>query len=276
MSIRTKKSLGQHFLSNPSYGKRILRYAQIDPLDTVVEIGPGTGALTALLLSTARKVIAIELDAALIKFLKDRFHENPALQLVEADVLRLDWDLIVERAPVKIVGNLPYNISTRILLKMTELKDRFHSFTFMVQKEVAQRILAQPESKDYGYFTLLMDYHFTRLKGFDVPAGAFVPPPKVVSSVMKLLPQDPPYPVTDYDHFVALLKAAFRHRRKTLWNNLKPNMPEPGAIGPAFSACRVGPRARPEQVTLEQYSCLARMLSSSRFLEWVFPSTSSR
>lgn len=260
MRVQAKKSLGQHFLTDPNYRRKILSYAQINPLDTVVEIGPGTGSLTELLLSTARKVIAIEFDSSLIRHLKDRFRGASDLLLLEADILELDWRNIVEGGPVKIVGNLPYNISTRILLKMTEFKDRFHSFTFMVQKEVAERVLARPESKDYGYFTLLIEYHFTRVKGFKVPPGAMTPRPKVISCVMKLLPCDPLYPVADYDHFVALLKTAFRHRRKTLWNNLKPSLPEPHAIDAAFSSCRVLPRARPEQVTLEQYSCLARVL----------------
>ena len=257
---RAKKSLGQHFLIDRNYCQKIVRYARIDPLDTVIEIGPGTGALTEPLLAAAGEVIAIEFDSALIAHLKDRFANHPRLRLLEADILGLDWRDIVKVVPVKLLGNLPYNLATRILLKTTEIKDRFHSFTFMVQKEVAERILARPKSKDYGYFTVLMEYHFTRVKGFNVPAGVFTPQPKVLSNVMKLLPRDPPCPAVDYPHFVALLKKAFRHRRKTLWNNLKGNLVGRERMAAAFDACQIQATARPDQVTLAQYSCLARVL----------------
>ena len=260
MPVRAKKSLGQHFLIDGNYCRKIIRYAQINSVDTVIEIGPGRGDLTDPLLATAAEVIAVEFDSALVAHLKVRFGDHPRLHLLEADILGLDWGDIVGGRPVKLVGNLPYNLSTQILLRTTEIKDRFHSFTFMVQKEVAERILARPETKNYGYFTVLMEYHFTRVRGFNVPPGVFTPQPRVLSHVMKLLPRDPPYPAADYLHFVALLKKAFRHRRKTLWNNLKPGSPERETIAAAFHACQIHPRARPEQVTLAQYFCLARML----------------
>lgn len=258
--IRPKKSLGQHFLADPNYCKKILRYAEIQAADTVIEIGPGTGQLTECLLAAAGRVVAIEFDPALVEYLKDRFTDQAHLELVQADILHLDWSDMIRGASVKIVGNLPYNIATPILLKTTQITDRFQSFTFMVQREVARRILAQAGSKDYGYFTLLMAYHFERLRGFDVPPGVFVPKPRVLSHVMKLIPRDPPHPVPDYDRFLGLLKRAFRHRRKTLRNNLQEAVSEPRRFAAALEQCRVAPEARPEQVTLQQYSCLARML----------------
>lgn len=264
MKPRAKKSLGQHFLADPHYCRKIARFAGIDSQDSVVEIGPGTGHLTQVLLGMARRVTAIEFDREMVDHLRDRWpesgtHQGAPLTIVQADVLTLDWSTILGTGPVKVIGNLPYNISTRILQKMTSIKDRFHNCTVLVQKEVAQRILAGPNSKDYGYFTLLMEYHFQRVAGFDISAGAFVPKPKVLSHVLKVIPRQHPHEVSDYEAFLSLLKEAFQQRRKTLWNNLK-GTHAPQRLGAAFQASHIADQARPESVTLEQYVCLARML----------------
>ncbi len=264
MKPRAKRSLGQHFLTDTNSCRKIARFAQIGPHDSVVEIGPGTGQLTEILISMARQVTAVEFDREMVQYLKDHWppEDSPGssrLTLVQADVLTLDWNTILGQDPVKVIGNLPYNISTRILQRMIEIKDRFQSCTILIQKEVAQRILAAPESKDYGYFTLLMEYHFQRLAGFDVPPGAFVPKPKVISHVIKLIPREPPHAVSDYAAFLALLKDAFQQRRKTLWNNLKRNH-DPARIRTAFQSCNIAQQGRPEAVCLYQFSCLARML----------------
>lgn len=264
MKPRAKKSLGQHFLADPNYCRKIARFAEIDSKDSVVEIGPGTGHLTQVLLDMAGHVTAVEFDREMVAYLQDRWPEDSLnqgapLTIVQADVLTLDWNTILGSGPVKVIGNLPYNISTRILQKMTEIKDRFHSCTVLIQKEVAQRILAAPDSKDYGYFTLLMEYHFQRMAGFDISAGAFVPKPKVLSHVLKLIPRRHPHEVSDYEAFKGLLKGAFQQRRKTLWNNLKRDH-DPQRIDSAFQACHLEARVRPESVTLEQYACLARVL----------------
>ncbi|MFQ5929306.1 MAG: 16S rRNA (adenine(1518)-N(6)/adenine(1519)-N(6))-dimethyltransferase RsmA [Acidobacteriota bacterium] len=263
MKPRARKSLGQHFLADPNYCRKLARFAQIGPEDTVVEIGPGTGQLTKVLTTLAQKVIAVEFDSAMVQYLKDHWpddssHQKSRLTLIQADILTLDWKTIPGNS-LKVIGNLPYNISTRILKRMTEIKDRFQSCTVMVQKEVAERIAAAPASKDYGYFTLLMEYHFLRVKGFNVPPGVFVPKPKVISHALKLIPRKPPYPVPDYESFLALLKDAFQQRRKTLWNNLKHNH-DPERLHTALEACEIEAQARPEAVTLKQYACLARML----------------
>ncbi|MGH9338946.1 MAG: 16S rRNA (adenine(1518)-N(6)/adenine(1519)-N(6))-dimethyltransferase RsmA [Acidobacteriota bacterium] len=262
MQPRAKKSLGQHFLADINYCKKIVAFAHVEPHETVVEIGPGTGQLTRILLQTARHVIAVEFDVEMLECLRQNLAPGllSRLTLVQADVLQLDWEDILEDAPVKIVGNLPYNIATRLLSSMTRVTDRFDSFTFMVQKEVADRILAGPGNKDYGYFSLLMEYHFERLRGFNVPPGVFVPKPMVISHVMKLIPRVPEVEISDYDAFVRLLKRAFQHRRKTLWNNLKSRSDE-RRLEKALSACRVEPRARPEELSLQQYACLVRMLN---------------
>jgi 16S rRNA (adenine1518-N6/adenine1519-N6)-dimethyltransferase len=263
MKVQPKKNLGQHFLVDTGYCSRIIGYADIQPGDTVIEIGPGTGQLTGLLLETAQAVIAIEFDPDMVEHLQRLFPgDHPLsrkLTILNADVLQIQWQDLPEGSHVRLVGNLPYNISTKILSQTAEVKERFHSFTFMVQKEVAERILAKPGNKDYGYFTLLMEYHFQRFRGFAVPPGAFVPPPKVVSYVMRVAPREPPYPVPDYSRFLTLLKVSFQQRRKTLWNNLKRSFPE-HKLSEALSRCRLDPRTRPEELDLQQFACLARML----------------
>ena len=149
MKPQPKKSLGQHFLADTNYCHKIVRFAHVGPGDTVVEIGPGTGQLTRVLLATARRVIAIEFDASMVRHLQKELSENLSdphhqLQLLQADVLNLEWDSVMGTTPVKIIGNLPYNISTRILSNLLTVKDRLVDCTVMVQKEVAQRILAAP------------------------------------------------------------------------------------------------------------------------------------
>ena len=259
---RGKKSLGQHFLANAGYCQKIAHFAQIRPEDTVVEIGPGTGQLTQVLLPLAQKVIAVEFDRDLVEYLKQHYlQEHLAakhLDIVHADILSFSWP-IPGKHRFKVIGNLPYNIATRIMQHMIQIKDRFQSGTFLLQKEVAQRILSAVNSKDYGYFTLLMEYHFERIAGFDVPPGVFIPPPKVTSQVIQLKPRQPPYPVPDESAFRTLLKNAFQQRRKTLWNNLKAGR-DPQELGSAFESCSIPAQIRPEEVTLEQYACLGRML----------------
>ncbi len=260
---RAKRSLGQHFLHDAGYCRRMVRLAAPTDRDTVIEIGPGTGQLTRLILARARNVVAIEFDRDLVDHLKRSLGPESLarLTLIQSDVLDLDWDSTFPEAPVKLVGNLPYNIATAVLTKMIPFGHRFHSFTFMVQKEVAQRILARPGSKSYGYFTLLLQYHFSGVPGFDVPAGAFAPPPEVRSHAMQLIPRPRPPRLPCYDRFLGLIRTGFRQRRKTLRNNLQSAFgPWKGRLERAFESAGIEPRQRAEEVSLEQFVCLARML----------------
>jgi 16S rRNA (adenine1518-N6/adenine1519-N6)-dimethyltransferase len=263
MKVQPKKSLGQHFLVDTQYCAKIIDYAGIRPEDTVIEIGPGTGQLTRLLLPRARSVVAVEFDRDMVEHLGKSFPANDPfsgkLTILHADILQVQWRDLPAGDHVKLIGNLPYNISTKILSQTAEVKERFQSFTFMVQKEVAERVLAKPKTKDYGYFTLLMEYHFERFRGFAVPPGAFSPRPKVMSYVMRLQPREAPYPVSDYSGFVKLLQRSFRQRRKTLWNNLKAYFPD-DKLAQTFADCRLNPLVRPEELPLQQFACLARML----------------
>ena len=268
--IPPKKSLGQHFLTNPRYCSQILELAEITHSDTVLEIGPGTGFLTSYLISNADRVTALEFDRDMVSMLEEKFTNEircipPRLRIVQSNVLSADWrellfqlresrdsgnDNQAQFLP-KIAGNLPYNISTRILEYSTHYKDWFQSFTFMCQKEVAARILASPGSPDYGYFTLLMEFNFHRKSGFDVPPGAFTPAPKVISHVMQLRPRfiDTACRAT----FVRIIKTAFRQRRKTIYNNLKPLFQDPKELSRVLNDSGIPEKTRPQQISLEQF-----------------------
>ncbi|UCF38347.1 MAG: ribosomal RNA small subunit methyltransferase A [Acidobacteriota bacterium] len=277
--IHAKKSFGQNFLQDSNICRKIVDFARIGESDTVIEIGPGTGQLTDAILQTGATVYGVEIDTDLIPQLKDRFAApaNPVgarFHLVEADVLELDWNLLIpkkhsprdvndssQQKQIKLLGNLPYNIATRILTRMAEERIGFQSFTFMVQKEVADRILAAPGSKDYGYLTLVLAHRFRREKGFDVAPGAFRPRPKVISHVMQISPYVEPQEEIDYPFFLRLIQTAFRHRRKTLWNNLTGLGIEPDLLRQAFESLRIAPKARAEEISLEVYRSLTRVLS---------------
>jgi 16S rRNA (adenine1518-N6/adenine1519-N6)-dimethyltransferase len=280
ISIHPKKTLGQHFLTDTQQCDRIATLAAIKPDDTVIEIGPGTGNLTEILLQRAGRVIAIEFDRDLIRYLEDRFSlatpSEHRLSLIHSDVLALDWKKMLlqlplkmssvssapwSAVPAKLVGNLPYNISTRLLSSMTKLEFRFHCTVVMVQREVGRRITANPGSKDYGYFSLLMQYHYRPDRGFDVQPGAFRPIPEVVSQVVKLTPRSPSLKARAYERFLRIIQTAFQKRRKTLRNNLKTIVADEALLARCFDSCEIDRKARPEQVSLDQYICMTRMLS---------------
>ena len=258
---KTSKSLGQHLLVDSNYCRKIARFAEIGPEAQVVEIGPGTGQLTRFLLASAAEVIALEFDRKMVDHLNQTLvpEHSGRLKVIQANVLRFDWASILSEKPFQVIGNLPYNIGTRILRQMIPLADHVKDCTFLLQKEVAARIVANPCSKDYGFLTLLIQYHFQSLAGFDVPPGVFAPRPKVVSQIIKLIPRPPVTPCTDYPHLIRLLTKAFQQRRKTLWNNLKGSY-DLDRLEPAFSICQIPAKSRPEEITLAQYVKLVEVL----------------
>ncbi|HUG44328.1 MAG TPA: 16S rRNA (adenine(1518)-N(6)/adenine(1519)-N(6))-dimethyltransferase RsmA [Acidobacteriota bacterium] len=265
-AYRAKKSLGQNFLTDPRYVRRIIALADLQPSDFVCEIGPGKGVLTAELLKSCRRVVAIELDGDLVDRLRRRFREDlrcGRFRLHRQDVLQADWEAILPEEPVKFVGNLPYNISTRLLIRMTQMTKRFQRATFMVQKEVAERILADRGGRDYGYLTLLLGLYFRVEAGFDVPAGAFRPSPKVQSHVLRLSPRSKLPPVAVRESFETLISAAFRQRRKTIWNNLKALVSSEPIRKAMLEGAKVDPGMRPEQVEFKQFLAMANLMSSA-------------
>ena len=240
---------------------------------TVLEIGPGRGILTSLLAKHTRRLIAVELDRVLAAQLRLKFGMARNVEIIEADVLAIDFDslfgpkpglgrpgLDLKPQPVKVVGNLPYYITSDILLRLFEFSKYFESLVIMVQREVADRIAAEPGSRDYGMLSATAQL-FARVENlFTLPPGAFVPPPKVHSTVLRLTiePQQEKLDVAG-DGFIDFLRLSFGQKRKTLWNNLKTNYAGPD-LKRALAAAEVKPTARAETLSLEESAAVYRAL----------------
>ena len=258
MNARPKKSFGQHFLHDKRYIDRIVSSIAPKDGDTVVEIGPGEGAMTMPLLAVARRMTAIELDTDLIPGLQERAAPIGELRIVHSDVLKVDFtalarELGAER--LRIAGNLPYYISSPILFHCVEHAAAIQDMHFMLQKEVVDRMAAEPGSKVYGRLSVMLQLVCRVEPLFVVPPGAFRPPPKVDSAVVRLVPLGPDQlPDADPERIHAIVKAAFAQRRKTLSNALK-NVMDSSAI----MAADVDPKARAETLSPQDYVRLARV-----------------
>ncbi|MBI3653423.1 MAG: 16S rRNA (adenine(1518)-N(6)/adenine(1519)-N(6))-dimethyltransferase RsmA [Acidobacteria bacterium] len=234
--MKAKKSLGQNFLIDERVSQQIIDAVRPKISDIIVEIGPGTGALTQLLVDESGLVVAVELDARLIERLRREIRE-PNFHLVEADALKADWNSLLDAAMkqwrefhpeitaaprLRVVANLPYYISTPIMERLLQLHGRLFDLTLMLQEEVVDRIASRPGGKDYGYLSVLVQYFCMAEKLFAVPPEAFSPVPKVHSAIVQLIFHQPkPVEVTDEEKFFAVVRAAFAQRRKTILNNLK-------------------------------------------------------
>lgn len=225
-NITANKSLGQNFLINDDVINKIVASAQIDKEDLVIEIGPGLGTLTSKLLERAKKVICIELDKRMIKILQNRFLLYNNFELINEDILKVKLKEIIETElekvqKVKIVANLPYYITTPIIMKLLEDKLNIESITVMVQKEVAKRLTAKPGDKLSGAITYAVNYYAEPEEIIIVPNSSFIPEPEVESEVIKLnLRSKPPVNVTNEELFFKLIKTSFMQRRKTLVNGI--------------------------------------------------------
>ena len=210
------RRLGQHFLVRQEILERIAKSACPEPTGTVIEIGPGRGALTTHLLAHAAQVIAIEIDPVLVQYLRSKFRDEPRLTLVESDVLKAD---LAQWGPVTVVGNLPYYITSPIIEKTLALDSLLHRAVFLLQKEVAERVTAHPGTRAHGFLSVQTQLLSTPELLFGVPASAFRPPPKVDSAAVRLIPkQDIAVPnPAPFLHFVGL---CFRQKRKKSRNNL--------------------------------------------------------
>jgi len=221
-NIRAKKRWGQHFLISPPVVERVLQLADITAEDRVLEIGPGLGALTERLLQLAERVVAVEIDARLAALLRQRLGDDPRLQVIEADVLAVDLAEIITGGRWKVVGNLPYYITSPILKKFLESALPLQSLTLMMQKEVAQRLAASPGGKDYGLLTVAVQYYARVLPGGVVSPGCFWPQPEVESALLKLLPgQQEAVEVCSREAFFEVARALFGQRRKIMGNALQ-------------------------------------------------------
>jgi 16S rRNA (adenine1518-N6/adenine1519-N6)-dimethyltransferase len=260
---RPKKSLGQHFLSHPGIIRRIVELARIKAGDDVLEIGPGRGSLTKALIDAGASVIAIELDRDLYRRLSAEFSGNSGFELMEGDCLSISFSEIAEgkKGRLKLVSNLPYNISSTVLFKLMDERESFSLIALMLQKEVAQRIASGPGSKDYGILSVLLQTLFHVKKEFDVPPGFFHPRPKVASSVVSLTPLETPGISPEEQGFYRkTVKTAFGQRRKTLFNALKKLCPSTDALNNALNHAGIDPKRRAETLSIADFIRLSREL----------------
>jgi len=270
---RTKPKLGQHFLNSDEYATRVVDALGDISQSTVLEIGPGRGILTSLLARQARRLIAVELDRVLAAQLRLKFGMSRNVEIIEADVLSIDFDSLfgpkpglgrpgieLKPEPVRVVGNLPYYITSDILLRLFEFSKYFESIVIMVQREVAERIAAKPGGREYGVLSATAQLYAKVENLFSLPPAAFTPPPKVHSAVLRLTidPQQDKLGVAG-DGFIDFLRLSFGQKRKTLWNNLKGKY-EDARLKRALAEAKVKPTSRAETLTLKESAAVFRAL----------------
>jgi 16S rRNA (adenine1518-N6/adenine1519-N6)-dimethyltransferase len=259
--IRARRRFGQHFLHDPAVIARIVQSIATKSADSAVEIGPGRGALTAQLLATTGSLDAIEIDRDLADELQARFGSESHWQLHRADALEFDWRaLSASRGRrLRVIGNLPYNISTPLLFRLLEARDVISDMHFMLQKEVVDRIVAAPGSRDYGRLGVMLAPRATATRLFDVGAGAFQPPPKVTSAFVRLDVIETPPAWSREPLYGEVVTAAFGQRRKTLRNSLRNYL-----SAEAMAALGIDPGARAETLSPPQFGALAQAAAAAR------------
>ena len=251
---RARKRFGQHFLNDPGIIDAIVRAVHPTADDIIVEIGPGQGAITDALARSAGHLHAVELDRDLVARLRHQYEDNPDVTVHEADALRFDFASLGDR--IRVVGNLPYNISTPLLFHLLKFRNRILDMHFMLQKEVVDRMAASPGSKAYGRLGIMLGCHLNIESLFDVPREAFDPPPAVTSAIVRLDPLPPgTFDIQDEAGLSTLVSTAFMQRRKTLRNSLKKSVE---ALD--FEAVGIDASLRPEQVSIADYVRLSNHL----------------
>ncbi|AWK50348.1 16S rRNA (adenine(1518)-N(6)/adenine(1519)-N(6))-dimethyltransferase [Clostridium beijerinckii] len=258
-NFKFTKSLGQNFLVDDSVLNDIIDGAEVNNEDFIIEIGPGVGTLTAQLLMKAKKVTAIELDSDLIPILEKELGDNENFNLIHKDALKVDFnELIGDEKSVKLVANLPYYVTTPIILKLLKDGYNFKSLTIMIQKEVAERINAEPNCKAYGALSVLVQYYCDTSIVRRVAPTSFIPRPKVESIVIKLDRLDKPRVETkDVRFMFELVRAGFNMRRKTLWNATKALKVNKEKLEEAFEKSGIDPKRRAETLTVQEFATLA-------------------
>lgn len=257
--FKFSKSLGQNFLTDASVLEDIVNSAEISKEDFVIEIGPGVGTLTKKLVERAKCVCAIEIDSTLLPIIKEEIGEVPNFRIINSDALKLDFNEIIgNEKSVKLVANLPYYVTTPIISKLLNGEYNFKSLTVMIQKEVADRINAAPNCKEYGALSILVQYYCNTSIVRIVKPSSFVPQPKVDSTVIKLDKlANPRVKVQDTKLFFRVVRDAFNMRRKTLWNAMKQlGVPSDNMIS-VFERADVDPKRRGETLSIEEFARLA-------------------
>jgi len=251
--IRSRRRFGQHFLHDPAVIGRIIDAIELKPGDAAVEIGPGRGALTARLLAITGRLDAVEIDRDLAAELRAQFGSTPGWVLHETDALRMDWCALAaaRAARLRMIGNLPYNISTPLLFRLLEASPAILDMHFMLQREVVDRIVAAPGSPAYGRLTVMLATRVRAARMLDVGAGAFRPAPKVASAVVRLSVIDDPPPWGRSELYGQIVASAFGQRRKTLRNALRQHL-----TADAIAAIGIDPGARAETLAPAQFGAL--------------------
>ena len=254
---RARKRFGQNFLHDRYIIGKIIAAINPQPDDAVVEIGPGLGAITRPLLNQLNRLTVVELDRDLAARLRAEFPAPSKVVVIEADALKTDFAaLTTQTHPLRVVGNLPYNISTPLMFHLLTFKQQIRDMHFMLQKEVVERLASAPNCKSYGKLSVMIQYHCQVAKLIDVPPGAFNPPPKVDSAVVRLIPKSPSLPANDIHHLDRLVSVCFQQRRKTLRNSVKvllAGQPTPTDLG-------IDLARRPETLTVNEFVSLSNQL----------------
>ncbi len=270
--ISFQKKFGQNFLISPQVPVRIAEAAIAEPSLGILEIGPGIGTLTRELATRARKVVALEIDAHLIPVLAETLADLPNTSVINEDVMKADLTALIEREftsvgmEVSVAANLPYYITTPILMKLVESKLPLRSITVMIQKEVAVRLTAEPGNSEYGAITAALSYYGRVERLFQVPAGCFLPAPKVDSAVIRItLHKQPPVAVNSEEMLFRVIRGAFAQRRKTLANSLTTEFASLGREGIQEAIVKAGlePSVRGERLSLADFARLADILEFS-------------
>ncbi|UCF86929.1 MAG: ribosomal RNA small subunit methyltransferase A [Nitrospiraceae bacterium] len=250
-----KRRLGQHFLFEKNVLKKIIDCSGIGPDDTVVEIGAGYGTLTILLTERTKKVIALEIDRKLISKLNSSLEKIRNVEIIEANALKFPYENLGER--FKVVANIPYYITTPLIFRLLECRGKISTMTLLLQKEIAQRIIASPGGKDYGVLSITVQLYTKPESKFTVSRRAFSPPPDVDSEVVHFeVFHRPRFEIKDVDFFLKVVKTAFSHRRKTLLNSLRSFQ----GIKEAFTVAGIDSQLRPETLSINDFIKLSDAL----------------
>ncbi|MDH5228858.1 MAG: 16S rRNA (adenine(1518)-N(6)/adenine(1519)-N(6))-dimethyltransferase RsmA [Gammaproteobacteria bacterium] len=261
MQHKARKRFGQNFLHDPSVIDNIVNTFHPAPGEHVVEIGPGLGAMTRLLLLSCKSLDVIELDRDLIEHLETHVAPLGDLRIHNCDVLKFDFSSLgVNKNSLRVIGNLPYNISTPLIFHLIDSLELVQDMCFMLQKEVVERLVAKPGSKEYGRLSVMVQYYCDVEKLFTIGPGAFKPAPKVDSAIVYLQPRKTIEPAAiDTQQFAKIVTAAFAHRRKTLRNNLKHLLNESD-----YQHCTIDPANRAETLSVNDFVCLANRFSETQ------------
>ncbi|MBM4346833.1 MAG: ribosomal RNA small subunit methyltransferase A [Deltaproteobacteria bacterium] len=262
--LSPRKIFGQHFLSDRNILDKVIRAAGVNQEDVILEVGPGLGEMTLALAQKADQVFAVEIDSKLAELLRQKVSGLPNVKIIWGDILRIDFDSLFRETgrPFKVVANLPYQISTPLLFRFIESKKIFSSFTLMLQREVAERIVASPGEKEYGPLSVFIQIFSDVSILFFIKPSAFFPPPKVESAVVHLVwKEDPLIELKNEKWFKKVVKASFCYRRKTLINALKHSeISLPESIELKMDKLGIDPQRRPGTLTLQEFIRLADAL----------------